>query len=100
MATGASTADLAVVLVDARKGLLMQTRRHRYIVSLLGIRHVVLAVNKMDLVDYDRQEFDDIRAGYVGLAVHDRKRVVSGTSGAGLLVHGGRRIHKKKKNKP
>src|SRR3546814_2598548 len=69
MATGASTADLAVVLVDARKGLLTQTRRHSYIVSLLGIRHVVLAVNKMDLVDYDRQVFDDIRAGYVGLAV-------------------------------
>ena len=52
MATGASTADLAVVLVDARKGLLAQTRRHSYIVSLLGIRHVVLAVNKMDLVGY------------------------------------------------
>src|SRR3546814_7469451 len=69
MATGASTADLAVVLVDARKGLLTQTRRHSYIVSLLGIRHVVLAVNKMDLVDYDRQVFDDISAGYVGLAV-------------------------------
>ncbi|MCC4623873.1 GTP-binding protein, partial [Xanthomonas campestris pv. nigromaculans] len=55
MATGASTADVAVVLVDARKGLLAQTRRHSYIVSLLGIRHVVLAVNKMDLVDYDAQ---------------------------------------------
>src|SRR3546814_2375599 len=69
MANGVSTADLAVVLVDARKGLLTQTRRHSYIVSLLGIRHVVLAVNKMDLVDYDRQVFDDIRAGYVELAV-------------------------------
>src|SRR3546814_7974719 len=62
MATGASTADLAVVLVDARKGLLTQTRRHSYIVSLLGIRHVLLAVNKMDLVDYDEQVFDDIRS--------------------------------------
>src|SRR3546814_777054 len=60
MATGASTADLAIVLVDARKGLLTQTRRHSYIVSLLGIRHVVLAVNKMDLVDYDQTVFDDI----------------------------------------
>ena len=52
MVTGASTADLAVILIDARKGVLTQTRRHSYLVSLLGIRHVVLAVNKMDLVDY------------------------------------------------
>ena len=69
MATGASTADLAVVLVDARKGLLAQTRRHSYIVSLLGIRHVVLAVNKMDLVGYDQGVFDAIAAGYRELAV-------------------------------
>ena len=68
MATGASTADLAVVLVDARKGLLTQTRRHSYIVSLLGIRHVVLAVNKMDLVGYEQDVFDDIAAGYQMLA--------------------------------
>jgi bifunctional enzyme CysN/CysC len=68
MATGASTADLAVVLVDARKGLLTQTRRHSYIVSLLGIRHVVLAVNKMDLVDYDQATFDAIAADYAALA--------------------------------
>ena len=68
MATGASTADLAVVLVDARKGLLTQTRRHSYIVSLLGIRHVLLAVNKMDLVGYSEQVFDDIVAGYRALA--------------------------------
>ncbi len=60
MATGASTADLAIVLVDARKGLLTQTRRHSYIVSLLGIRHVLLAVNKMDLVDYSEARFDEI----------------------------------------
>ncbi|MXV47169.1 sulfate adenylyltransferase subunit CysN [Xanthomonas sp. LMG 8993] len=68
MATGASTADVAVVLVDARKGLLAQTRRHSYIVSLLGIGHVVLAVNKMDLVDYDAQVFADIVEGYRALA--------------------------------
>ena len=68
MATGASTADLAVVLVDARKGLLTQTRRHSYIVSLLGIRHVVLAVNKMDLVEYDQAVFDGIVAGYQALS--------------------------------
>ncbi|MCI4568762.1 sulfate adenylyltransferase subunit CysN [Lysobacter sp. CFH 32150] len=68
MATGASTADVAVVLVDARKGLLPQTRRHSYIVSLLGIRHVLLAVNKLDLVDYDQSVFDEIEAGYRELA--------------------------------
>jgi bifunctional enzyme CysN/CysC len=60
MATGASNADLAVILVDARKGLLTQTFRHSYIVSLLGIRHVVLAVNKIDLVDFDEGHFRDI----------------------------------------
>ena len=64
MATGASTADLAIILVDARKGVLTQTRRHSYIVSLLGIRHVILAVNKMDLVDYDQATFEAITAEY------------------------------------
>jgi bifunctional enzyme CysN/CysC len=67
MATGASTADVAIVLVDARKGLLPQTRRHSYIVSLLGIRHVLLAVNKMDLVGFDRAVFDGIVDGYRAL---------------------------------
>jgi bifunctional enzyme CysN/CysC len=64
MATGASTADLAIILVDARKGVLPQTRRHSYIVSLLGIRHIVLAVNKMDLVDYSPEAFARIEAAY------------------------------------
>ncbi|ABI57685.1 sulfate adenylyltransferase subunit CysN [Alkalilimnicola ehrlichii MLHE-1] len=64
MATGASTASLAIILVDARKGLQVQTRRHSFIVSLLGIRHVVLAVNKMDLVDYDQAVFDAICKDY------------------------------------
>ncbi|HSD16766.1 MAG TPA: sulfate adenylyltransferase subunit CysN [Thermomonas sp.] len=68
MATGASTADLAVVLVDARKGLLTQTRRHSYIVSLLGIRRVLLAVNKMDLVDHDQGVFERIVGEYRELA--------------------------------
>ncbi len=68
MATGASTADAAIVLVDARKGLLTQTRRHSYIVNLLGIQHVVLAVNKMDLVGYDQAVFDDIVSQYRELA--------------------------------
>jgi sulfate adenylyltransferase subunit 1 len=61
MATGASTADLAVILVDASRGVQVQTRRHAYIVSLLGIRHVIVAVNKMDLVGYDQAVFDRIR---------------------------------------
>jgi bifunctional enzyme CysN/CysC len=64
MVTGASTADVAVILIDARKGVLTQTRRHSYIVSLLGIRHVVLAINKMDLVGYSQKTFDDIVAAY------------------------------------
>ncbi|MFN4058710.1 MAG: sulfate adenylyltransferase subunit CysN [Roseinatronobacter sp.] len=68
MVTGASTADLAVILIDARKGVLTQTRRHSYLVHLLGIRHVVLAVNKMDLVGYDRAVFDRIVAEYRGFA--------------------------------
>ncbi|HHZ07306.1 MAG TPA: sulfate adenylyltransferase subunit CysN [Rhizobiales bacterium] len=68
MATGASTADLAVVLVDARSGVLPQTRRHSFIASLLGIRHVVLAVNKIDLVGYDRDVFDRIAADYAAFA--------------------------------
>jgi bifunctional enzyme CysN/CysC len=64
MATGASTADLAVILIDARKGVLTQTRRHSYICSLLGVRHVVLAVNKIDLVDFDQAVFDKILTDY------------------------------------
>ncbi len=68
MVTGASTADLAVILVDARKGVLVQTRRHSYLAHLLGIRHIVLAVNKMDLADYSQQVFDDIVADYRAFA--------------------------------
>ncbi|MGB0639203.1 MAG: sulfate adenylyltransferase subunit CysN, partial [Myxococcota bacterium] len=64
MATGASTADLAIMLIDARKGLLTQTRRHSFIVSMLGVRKVVLAINKMDLVDYSQDVFDKIEADY------------------------------------
>ncbi|MFH1026723.1 MAG: GTP-binding protein, partial [Pseudomonadota bacterium] len=64
MVTGASTAQVAVILVDARKGLLTQTRRHSFLVSLVGIRHIVLAVNKMDLIGFDRQKFEAIRRDY------------------------------------
>ena len=69
MATGASTADLAVVLVDARKGVLTQTRRHSYIVAQFGVRQVLLAVNKMDLVGYQQSVFDAIVAEYRALAI-------------------------------
>jgi sulfate adenylyltransferase large subunit len=65
MATGASTADLAIILIDARKGVLPQSRRHTFIASLLGIRRLVVAVNKMDLVDYDEAVFAAIRAEFV-----------------------------------
>jgi bifunctional enzyme CysN/CysC len=68
MVTGASTADLAVVLIDARKGVLTQTRRHSYLVSLLGIRRVVLAINKIDLVGYSQEVFDTILADYKAFA--------------------------------
>ncbi|WP_126175765.1 sulfate adenylyltransferase subunit CysN [Tsuneonella rigui] len=68
MVTGASTADLAVILVDARKGVLVQTRRHSYLCHLLGIKNVVLAVNKMDLVGYDRATYDTIVADYAAFA--------------------------------
>jgi bifunctional enzyme CysN/CysC len=68
MITGASTADLAVILIDARKGMLVQTRRHSYLVSLIGIRHVVLAINKMDLVDYSQQAFESIERDYRAFA--------------------------------
>ena len=75
MATGASTADVAIILIDAKAfvkagSLLPQSRRHTYIASLLGIPHVVAAVNKMDLVDYSQEQFETIRTAFVGLASH------------------------------
>ena len=72
MATGASTADLAVLLVDARKGILAQTQRHSVIVSMLGVRHVVVAVNKMDLVDYREEVFRQIEKDFRAFAEHLR----------------------------
>jgi bifunctional enzyme CysN/CysC len=68
MVTGASTADLAVILIDARKGVLTQTRRHSFLVALLGVAHVVVAVNKLDLVGYDREVFGTIEADYRAFA--------------------------------
>lgn len=68
MATGASTADLAILMIDARHGVLTQTRRHSFIVSLLGIRHVVVAINKMDLIDFDEQKYEAICDDYRSFA--------------------------------
>src|SRR3984885_4455691 len=68
MATGASTADAAIVLVDARKGVLPQSRRHAYIATLLGVRHIIVAINKMDLIGYDEATFTAIRAEFIGFA--------------------------------
>ena len=68
MVTGASTADAALVLIDARAGIVEQSRRHAYLASLLGIRHVVACVNKMDLVDWDEARFREIEAGFARLA--------------------------------
>jgi len=91
MITGASTADVAVILVDARKGVLTQTRRHSYLASLIGIRKVVLAINKMDLVDYSQKVFDKIDEEYrafarqIGLA--DITSIpLSGLKGDNMLV--------------
>ena len=68
MVTGASTADVAIILIDARKGILTQTRRHSFIVNLLGIEHVIVAINKMDLVDFSEEVFNEISASYAALA--------------------------------
>ncbi len=68
MATGASTCDLAIILIDARQGVLTQTRRHTYIASLLGIKHMVVAINKMDLVDFSKARFEEIRNQYLDFA--------------------------------
>ena len=91
MITGASTADVAVILIDARKGVLTQTRRHSYLVSLIGIRKVVLAINKMDLVDYSQKVFDRINEDYRAFAAQigltDITSIpLSGLKGDNMLV--------------
>lgn len=91
MATGASTADLAIVMIDARKGVLTQTRRHSFIVSLLGIQNVVLCINKMDLVGYDQDVFDEIEADYREFAAdfgfeHIQAIPVSALAGDNVVV--------------
>ena len=68
MATGASTADVAILLIDARYGVQVQTRRHAYIVSLLGIKHVIVAINKMDLMDFNQSIYNDIEVDFRAFA--------------------------------
>lgn len=68
MVTGASTADVAIILIDARKGILTQTKRHSYIVNLLGIEHIIVAINKMDLVDYSQEVYEKIKMDYQKIA--------------------------------
>jgi bifunctional enzyme CysN/CysC len=92
MVTGASTADLAIILVDARKGVLPQTRRHSFLVHLLGVRNIMLAVNKMDLVDYDQATFDAICTEYtafarsIGLVRDIRCIPISGLKGDNIIA--------------
>ncbi len=90
MVTGASTADVAIILIDARKGVLVQTRRHSYLCNLLGIRHVVLAVNKMDLVNYSQEVFDRIVRDYREFAAAFKFDILpiplSGVEGDNIIV--------------
>src|SRR5689334_2599650 len=97
MATGASTANLAVILIDARKGVLPQTRRHSFICSLLGIKHAIIAVNKMDLVDWSQAKFDAIERDYRAFAAElgfdrDGRELtvvpVSALAGDGIVTRG------------
>jgi sulfate adenylyltransferase large subunit len=94
MVTGASTADLAVILVDARKGVVEQTRRHSYIAAMLELPHVVFAVNKMDLVEYAEERFDEIARDLAGLAarlgLHDPRTIpISALKGDNVVERGG-----------
>jgi bifunctional enzyme CysN/CysC len=93
MVTGASTADLAIILIDARKGMLLQTRRHSYLIKLIGIRHVVVAINKMDLVDYSQEVFAKIESEYREFAEKiDLEGVtfipISGVNGDNIIEQG------------
>lgn len=92
MATGASTCDLAIILVDARHGVITQTKRHTFIVSLLGIKHVIVAINKMDLVDYSQEKFEEIQRSYrefsASLGISDLHYIpISALLGDNLVDH-------------
>ena len=95
MITGGSTANLAIILVDARNGILTQTHRHTFLVSLLGIRHIVLAVNKMDLVDFSRERYEEITSEYMkfakGLGIPDIQSIpLSALDGDNVVEKSGR----------
>jgi len=96
MVTGASTADLTIVLVDAKKGVLPQSRRHAAIAGLLGIRHVVFAINKMDLVDYDEGRFDELKRELEGIAgklgLHDVQCIPLSALRGDMVVERGDRL--------
>ena len=92
MVTGASTANLSIILIDARKGVIEQTRRHAYIASLLRIPHLVVAVNKMDLVDYDQEVYEKIKKEFSSFATHlnskDIKFIpISALNGDNVVTH-------------
>lgn len=97
MATGASTANLAIVLIDARKGVLIQSRRHTFIASLLGVSHLLVAVNKMDLVDYSEEIFEQIRADFTNFAAQFR---VTDTQFIPISALNGDNVVEKSKNMP
>jgi bifunctional enzyme CysN/CysC len=97
MVTGASTADLAVILVDARKGVLTQTRRHSYLVSLLGIRRIVLAINKMDLVEYSQDRFESIERDYRQFAGHTQ---LTGITAIPISAADGDNVLERSRNMP
>jgi sulfate adenylyltransferase subunit 1 len=96
MVTAASTANLAIILVDARKGVLTQTRRHSYIAHLVGIPHLVVAVNKMDLVGYSREVFEQIRKAYLefaaGLGIRDVRFIPLSALNGDMVVERGERL--------
>ena len=96
MVTAASTANLAIILIDARKGVLTQTRRHSYLASLVGIPHLVVAVNKMDLVDYDQAVFERIKADYLAFAarlgINDVRFIPISALAGDMIVDRGERL--------
>ncbi|MCK6410504.1 MAG: GTP-binding protein, partial [Thauera sp.] len=96
MVTAASTANLAIILIDARKGVLTQTRRHSYLASLVGIPHLVVAVNKMDLVDYDQTVFERIKADYLAFAaklgIKDLRFIPISALAGDMIVDRGERL--------
>ncbi len=95
MATGASTADIAILLIDARNGMLTQTKRHSFIVSLLGIKNIVLAINKMDLVDYDKDIYEKLSSEYLSFS---KKLNFNKIKSIPISALKGDNIHKKSKN--